>query len=653
MKKYGKIKILKRTNKSLVGIITALFLVSLLMFSAIPTEASTDCSPRLISFLEEDASGGQMKGVTDDTSGWSHDGGTKNLGVQKINLTVGTAYAYENGCDDIFSHRGTRGLGCWGEENDEVDCIDLTERIEIEFDQDEYINKFEIRSLFYKDTGDFKEVADVDLYLDGNLIEEYDLEGQQPLSDPNNNGVVEVTIDPAKKIDKMKFYVDQSKTHSTESEFAVARIWLNENISPTMDPIAEPENMCYNTAPILSHIGFDDNCNLDDGYYQIDSYSQNGWQVIFENHPDPSYDESNWEIPGFAGLSEGMHTVYFMADDDAHNPNGTDGSWSWSFCKDTTGPDVYVDLGQPQMMADGPQGNLPLIGSNTPVWINATDSGCSDGVELIKYSTSPGVWTTVYDGEEGVDLDEDYGEISVKLFFDDYSCWHEIDYDAKDYCENWAGVNDYDFYVDIDSPVTDYSIIGPEKLNPESEDWTWFGPCTWKWINTSDSGCIDGGSGVDTLYIEISTNNTPSGNWEVQEYYEIDDNDQTGIYPDLDPTVGVVKTKIHITNDCWHWIKHWCVDKVENMEETTVPHNKQKHKVDATPPTTSLNQQWQCVKDENEYCIKTDEQISITVENSGTEPCIYQDYWGAFRIYVEDEDQWYPSEGHLAYANYD
>ncbi len=44
---------------------------------------------------------------------------------------------------------------------------------------------------------------------------------------------------------------------------------------PTMEPIAESSGQYYNIAPILSNFGFDDNLGLDDGWYQMDSYSGN------------------------------------------------------------------------------------------------------------------------------------------------------------------------------------------------------------------------------------------------------------------------------------------------------------------------------------------------------------------------------------------
>ena len=182
----------------------------------------------VISFLEID----NYYGVTAPASGWSQNDQTKNLGTSHLDLDVGDAYAYEDTDPDIFSHRSQRGLGICGGEPDEIDTVEGTEKVVIEFDKPEYLNKFEIRSLFNHDTAEFAEVADVDLYLDGNIVEQYDLLGEDPL----NSGVgdVVVEIDPEILVDKMVFYVDQNKENSERSEFAVARIWLapvecNEN----------------------------------------------------------------------------------------------------------------------------------------------------------------------------------------------------------------------------------------------------------------------------------------------------------------------------------------------------------------------------------------------------------------------------------------
>ena len=174
-----------------------------------------------ISFLEEDS----YLGVADDTSGWSTGDSTKNLGVSEIDLVLGTAYALDGEGDGTFSHRSKRGLGCWGGgQNDEVDSVDDTEKIVIEFDQPQNVNQFEIRSLFNHDTEEFGEVADVDLFLDGSCVKEYDIIGIEKLNVAGNDGSVVVTIDPEILVDRMEFYVDSSKENSDRSEFALSKI---------------------------------------------------------------------------------------------------------------------------------------------------------------------------------------------------------------------------------------------------------------------------------------------------------------------------------------------------------------------------------------------------------------------------------------------
>jgi len=115
-----------------------------------------------------------------------------------------------------------------------------------------------------------------------------------------------------------------------------------DSTPPTMEAIAEPEGLYYNTAPLLSNLGFDDTIALDDGWYQMDSYSGN-WTVLFTNDEDTSW-SANWTIPDFTGLNEGSHTIYFKASDDIGNVEGEAGEWSWQFYKDTISPAAVTDL---------------------------------------------------------------------------------------------------------------------------------------------------------------------------------------------------------------------------------------------------------------------------------------------------------------------
>ncbi len=112
---------------------------------------------------------------------------------------------------------------------------------------------------------------------------------------------------------------------------------------PTMEAIVELENECYNTAPIFSNFGFDDDVSLDLAEYQIDA---DGWNTIFSGIDVPEWNDDGWALPGFGGLSEGSHTVYFRVKDMAGNWNGegVPNLYSWDFIKDAVAPDPPTDF---------------------------------------------------------------------------------------------------------------------------------------------------------------------------------------------------------------------------------------------------------------------------------------------------------------------
>jgi len=174
-----------------------------------------------ISFLYEDS----FLGVDDDTSGWSSDDTMKNLGTGHINLLGYTAdaNAWENSNAATFTHRGTRGLGVLGgSDDDEVDNINMDESIVITFDTPQWLNGFEVRSLFAKDGIDIiDEEGQVDWYLGGSPVGGYHLIGEEQ----GGNGVLNVQFDPV-LVDEIVFYVPSGQSYTDESEFAVAQIYL-------------------------------------------------------------------------------------------------------------------------------------------------------------------------------------------------------------------------------------------------------------------------------------------------------------------------------------------------------------------------------------------------------------------------------------------
>jgi len=143
---------------------------------------------------------------------------------------------------------------------------------------------------------------------------------------------------------------------------------------PLMQAIVEVQNECYNTAPTFSVFTFRDDLGLDRAEYQIDT---GGWNTIFTGlaFPDTVWTDPGWELPGFAGLSEGSHTVYFRVKDDAGNWNG-EGTpqpnlYSWAFIKDTVAPGAPTDF-------------LALPGHNRVhlTWTNPTGDESFEGVEI-------------------------------------------------------------------------------------------------------------------------------------------------------------------------------------------------------------------------------------------------------------------------------
>lgn len=164
-----------------------------------------------ISFLSEDS----FEGVDGDTLSWSTNDSMVNLGQSSWSLLAGNAavYGYKNGTPYNLTHRGTRGLGVVGGENDEVDG---PERIEIEFNEPVFINEFEVRSLFANEPVGGDEEGDVELYNGVALVQSYHLTA----SEAGGNGVLE-TLGTDQAVDKIVFYVPVGYN---ESEFAVAKL---------------------------------------------------------------------------------------------------------------------------------------------------------------------------------------------------------------------------------------------------------------------------------------------------------------------------------------------------------------------------------------------------------------------------------------------
>jgi uncharacterized repeat protein (TIGR01451 family) len=204
----------KNIQKSITPILfTAVVIGSL--FAVVTPICVADVST--ISFVQP------LSGVDGDTSEWSTTDSMVNFGTDNWSLLNGTATVtgYRNGGSGILTHRGTRGLGVSGAEDDEVDSINKIERLEIMFDTPHCLSYLEVRSLF-KNEGPSSEPeeGDVDLYLGASHVGNYHLVG---VEGSGTNGVWNISV-PDILVDRIKFYVNNTQDYANYSEFAVAKL---------------------------------------------------------------------------------------------------------------------------------------------------------------------------------------------------------------------------------------------------------------------------------------------------------------------------------------------------------------------------------------------------------------------------------------------
>ena len=206
-----------RKCRNIVVSLAAVMLGSILTAVAAPAAVAADAFT--ISFLYEDS----FAGVDPPTTSWS----TNDTMVLLPNsghwdLLNGTADVYGyNDSIGLLTHRGTRGLGVNGNEDDEVDSYGRPERIEITFDAPHYLSYLEVRSLFDNEgPGGEPEEGDIDLYLRGNFVANYHIVGVQG---SGTNGTWSKSV-PDILVDKIVYYVKKSDTYWKWSEFAVAKL---------------------------------------------------------------------------------------------------------------------------------------------------------------------------------------------------------------------------------------------------------------------------------------------------------------------------------------------------------------------------------------------------------------------------------------------
>jgi hypothetical protein len=395
-------------------------------------------------------------------------------------------------------------------------------------------------------------------------------------------------------------------------------------------------------------------------YYSSEDGAPGSWEPIKENYPSSGANpkEYPWDtatvndsckacirITGQvgAGYENGYGYGY------GYNADAYGYGWvsddSEQFVVDNMGARQTVEFGEPKI--ENAHGSWPGIGTNTPVWINATNRFIqgNKGAKNLTYQEWWGpiggplqfIEEVTVEDNDGNDTNPTVGNISVVIYKEE-SCWHELDYYCYDYCGRRAPAepnewNATDFIVDADEPTTTVEFSGP-MFNDYGE-YTWMGNCTTKWINVTDSGCIPGGTGVAKIDWWIDG---WVGHWTPKSNGTVYDNDAN----DSNPTKGEISMKISIHQDCLHRIRHKATDKVGNVETEL----KQVHYVDVTPPDSNLTYGG-CynITGQGYVAIGSEQNITINVNNTGTEPCIYPynitTYW---RVYFNDSGtwKWYP-----------
>ena len=145
-----------KSGKKIGVMISLMLLVGVLSASLVMAE--------VISFITP------LENVDGVTSGWSTNDAMVDIG-SNWDLLSGNAevHGFANS-HEVLTHRGTRGLGVKGAENDEVDSNERPERIEIWFDNPYYINYLEIRSLFVEGD-DIPEEGDIEFLLSGSVVD--------------------------------------------------------------------------------------------------------------------------------------------------------------------------------------------------------------------------------------------------------------------------------------------------------------------------------------------------------------------------------------------------------------------------------------------------------------------------------------------------
>jgi hypothetical protein len=200
--------------------------------------AAATASADQVSFVWN-SGGDTIQGVDGDTSWWSNSNSMVNLNTYQLNLLGGTAEAvgYDGFSSGWLTQRGTRGLGIYGSENDEIDSYDKVEKLVFTFDAPVYMNSFEVRSLYYESSlltnGDHKERGIASFYLDGDNVFTQCLVGSENIN-AGGDGLAGYSYSQPFLVDKIVFNVPANKWYTYQSEFSVAKM----DVTTAPEPIS-------------------------------------------------------------------------------------------------------------------------------------------------------------------------------------------------------------------------------------------------------------------------------------------------------------------------------------------------------------------------------------------------------------------------------
>ena len=283
--------------------------------------------------------------------------------------------------------------------------------------------------------------------------------------------------------------------------YGSGRLDLGSITLPTMEAIAEAEGGYYNTAPVLSNFGFDDDADLDDGWYQMDSYT-GSWTPLFTDVSGTEWNNDSWAVPGFGALSdEASHTIYFKASDDVGNLDGESGEWSWQFSKDTVAPADPTSVNSTShTVSTWSSDNTVDIG-----WTDATDATSGlDGYSVFWDTNTATIPDQTKNIEEGVQ------SANSTALVDGSSHYFHIR--SVDNAGNWQStVHVGPFYIETVPPTDPTGVSSPSHT-----------VSTWSSDNTVDIGwtdATDATSGLDGYSVlwDTNTNTLPNQTKDIEE----------------------------------------------------------------------------------------------------------------------------------------